>query len=66
MMTMMQLKMVATELLSRSEIEWLDSYHARVRSAVGAYLQAQGKHAVVEWLHNNTITVAEHNDAYVQ
>jgi Xaa-Pro aminopeptidase len=43
-------RLIAVELMTREEIDWVDSYHARVAAALGALLDAQTR----DWLHAAT------------
>lgn len=46
----LQKKMIDATLLNESEIEWINKYHAKVRSLVGEELKLQGKKEVYQWL----------------
>jgi Xaa-Pro aminopeptidase len=45
-------RLVAKDLLSKDEREWLNAYHARVRELIGAELA--GEDDVLKWLHAAT------------
>jgi Xaa-Pro aminopeptidase len=45
-----QTKMIDASLLTEKEVQWLNAYHAKVRSLVGDELKAQGKKEVYHWL----------------
>ena len=45
-------RLVAKDLLSKDEREWLNAYHARVREVIGAELA--GEDDVLKWLHAAT------------
>lgn len=45
-----QTKMIDASLLTEKEIQWLNCYHAKVRSLVGEELKRQGKKEVYHWL----------------
>lgn len=45
-------RLVAKDLLSRDEREWLNAYHARVREVIGA--EVAGEDDVLKWLHTAT------------
>ena len=45
-------RLVAKELLSKDERDWLNAYHARVRAVIGAELS--GEDDVLTWLHAAT------------
>jgi Xaa-Pro aminopeptidase len=43
-------RLIAKDLLTREERDWLNAYHARVREAIGPELDG----AVLKWLHAAT------------
>ena len=45
-------------LLTAKEVEWIDSYHTRVRDLVGPYLKAKGKAETYNWLLEETKLMA--------
>jgi Xaa-Pro aminopeptidase len=45
-------RLVAKDMLTKEEREWLNSYHARVRDVIGAELA--GEDDVLKWLHGAT------------
>ncbi|MCR5855326.1 aminopeptidase P family protein [Mesorhizobium sp. J428] len=50
-------RMIATELLTREEFEWLNAYHARVREEVGPLLAGDER----AWLEAATSPFADHH-----
>ncbi|XP_046406111.1 xaa-Pro aminopeptidase ApepP-like isoform X4 [Ischnura elegans] len=50
-------KLINPELMSRSQLEWVNSYHQRVMEVIGSRLLEQGKHAVHSWLEDKTLPI---------
>ncbi|XP_062520265.1 xaa-Pro aminopeptidase 1-like [Corticium candelabrum] len=50
----MQAKMIDINLLTATELEWLNSYHTTCREKVGEELKRQGKQDVLKWLERET------------
>lgn len=49
-----QTKMIDPDLLTRSELEWLNTYHQTCRDRVGPLLQQMGRTEALEWLVRET------------
>ncbi|CAL9700505.1 unnamed protein product [Knipowitschia caucasica] len=49
-----QVKMMATELLTRKERDWLNEYHRTCREVIGAELERQGRKEALQWLIRET------------
>ncbi|XP_033729855.1 xaa-Pro aminopeptidase 1-like [Pecten maximus] len=49
-----QTKMICPSLLSEREVEWLNTYHSKVRDEVGSELRRQGKQAALDWMMRET------------
>jgi len=49
-----QAKMITAELMTRQELDWLNSYHQTCRDRVGPLLKAAGRVEALEWLYRET------------
>ena len=49
-----QQKMIDMKLMSRSDVEWLNEYHANVLEQVGGLMKVLGKENLYEWLVSET------------
>lgn len=45
-------------LLTAKEVQWIDSYHSKIRELVGPYLKSMGKSEAFDWLMNETRLLA--------
>lgn len=49
-----QTKMICPELMTRQELDWLNTYHQTCRDRVGPLLQELGWTEAYEWLYRET------------
>lgn len=49
-----ELKLIDFEKLSKQEIEWLNEYHRRVQTEIGAELEKRSKLKALDWLKQKT------------
>ncbi|XP_031760695.1 xaa-Pro aminopeptidase 1 isoform X1 [Xenopus tropicalis] len=56
-----QTKMINVQLLTQTEVDWLNEYHRQCREVVGAELEKQGRHNALQWLLRETQPISKAN-----
>ncbi|KAG8430555.1 hypothetical protein GDO86_020396 [Hymenochirus boettgeri] len=54
-----QTKMINTDLLTQTEVDWLNLYHKQCREVVGSELEKQGRQDALQWLIKETHPISK-------